>query len=353
MTAPLNLTAQTPKGSTRSASLDFLKLVLSVFVVAIHAELPLSIFTPVLRMAVPLFFCISGYFYFQKVHAAESPAVHRKIYKGFFKRTASLYAFWFVVLSPITFFIRDWFDEGFLPGLLRFLQSLLFNSTFRASWYLSALLLGMLLIHALSRVLRAKTLVFLTLPVYLLCCLFTNYYGLVQEIPFFSAFRQGYETIFISFPNGFAAALFWFALSNLLAETKKRPSRRTLTVSVLVGLLLLLTEGALLAAFSPQAENDCYLSLLLLCPAVFLLVFNTDFHPKTAQRWGAISTITYTTHASFLSVFFSLEKHLLPQNSPLYFPLAFAATLLFCYGISRLIFLLETRKGFSLLRLSH
>lgn len=83
------------------AKYDLIKFVLSLFVLAIHASVyPMGLF-PWLRIAVPLFFMLSAYFVFSKLHSA--PADQQKaILKNFVYRNLRLYLFWFVILLPLT-----------------------------------------------------------------------------------------------------------------------------------------------------------------------------------------------------------------------------------------------------------
>ena len=47
-------------------SIDILKIILALFVVVIHSGIDKTVLAPVLRIAVPLFFIISSYFFFTK-----------------------------------------------------------------------------------------------------------------------------------------------------------------------------------------------------------------------------------------------------------------------------------------------
>ena len=49
-------------GELNNNAIDMMKLILSIFVVLIHSEVNLGMFTPFLRIAVPLFFIISSFF---------------------------------------------------------------------------------------------------------------------------------------------------------------------------------------------------------------------------------------------------------------------------------------------------
>ena len=50
-------------------SIDLVKIVMSVFVVAIHTELVPDVLSPWTRIAVPVFFMISSYFFFNKLQS--------------------------------------------------------------------------------------------------------------------------------------------------------------------------------------------------------------------------------------------------------------------------------------------
>lgn len=348
---------QAPKatGSTRNQTIDLVKLILSVFVVAIHAELTLGLLTPILRCAVPIFFLFSGYFYFCKLSRCQSGAQRKTTLLSFVKRTLSLYAFWFVALLPITLYIRreEWFSSSVAEGFIAFFRDLFFSSTFRASWFLMALLLGVLIIHALSRVMSARLIVALTLPIYVLCCLFTNYFNLTEGLGALSEVSHGLLSVFPSFANSFPAALFWLALSNLFARGQL-PALKPSLCCATGGLILLLMEGVLVSRFHLRAEDDCYLSLILLCPSVFCLVLRA--RPLNFPRLplGAMSTIFYTFHASFISVLTFLFKLVLPSvQGPWLSLFLFFGALAACVLLSVVILYLERFRPLRFLKYSH
>ena len=45
---------------------DFVKFILSIFIVSLHSGIVPDIFIPIVRVAVPLFFIISSYLLFEK-----------------------------------------------------------------------------------------------------------------------------------------------------------------------------------------------------------------------------------------------------------------------------------------------
>lgn len=77
-----------------------MKMIAAIFVVAIHSQ-PFSGLTEVLviylfaRIAVPFFFVASAFFFFKK-------PVEQQNIKGYVRRLAILYIFWFIIELPIT-----------------------------------------------------------------------------------------------------------------------------------------------------------------------------------------------------------------------------------------------------------
>lgn len=51
---------------------DTLKVVMALFIVVLHTKLWPSVFIPLVRIAVPVFFIMSGYFFFRKIYATDS-----------------------------------------------------------------------------------------------------------------------------------------------------------------------------------------------------------------------------------------------------------------------------------------
>ena len=106
------------------AKYDFLKFFLSLLVLAIHSALYPMILYPWLRIAVPLFFIMSSYFVFSKLCTASADA-QKDVLKMFIGRNIKLYLCWFILLLPITIYIRKeiYFSGGFLENIFIILKS--------------------------------------------------------------------------------------------------------------------------------------------------------------------------------------------------------------------------------------
>ncbi len=160
-------------------SIDLLKVILSIAVIAIHVN-PFGrfgeIIFPICRIAVPIFFIISSYFLFNKLSNSSNP---KEVIINFIKRNLKLYLFWFIVLLPITFMTREYYNYGFIEAIRKILIDFLLSSTFIASWYIMALLQSVLIVYILSKKIPDKVLLAFSMIIYLVCCLFSNYQNLL------------------------------------------------------------------------------------------------------------------------------------------------------------------------------
>ena len=151
-------------------------------------------------------------FFFRKINNG-SVELRKNVLMSFLRRNMILYGFWFITLLPITLSVRNWFSEG----IMKFLQFFFFNSTFRASWDLMELNIGMCITLYFSLKLSVRMQMILTFPIYLLCCLFTNWYGVVEESALIIRGYHAYISIFRSLANSFPVALFWLAVGRWFA----------------------------------------------------------------------------------------------------------------------------------------
>ncbi len=341
----------------RSYDIDCMKFLLSIFVVMIHSNVNVGFFKPFLRIAVPLFFITSSYFFFKKINNASN---QREVLIKFVKRNLILYSFWFIILLPITLFLKNWFSNGFFMGIVSFFQSLFFNSTFRASWYLMALTLGMCICFIISKHLSSKTQLLITLPIYLICCLFTNYYGLAEKSSHLISGYNFYISIFCSLANSFPVSLFWISLGRYFSQNKKESFSKRYPALIVVSSCFLVLEYIIIKNYNLQLSDDCYIMLVPLCYFIFCCVKESSVCEKTfgnkrllnrfLTRTGNISTIIYVTHASVISVLSYLIFNILSFEFVGINWIIFLLTIVICYIICVVIFYLENIKCFKWIR---
>lgn len=325
------------------AKYDILKLCLSFFIVAIHTNLwPMALY-PWLRVAVPLFFMLSGYFLFSKLNT-QPREIHKAIMKSFVLRNVRLYIFWFLICLPVTVILRweEYTSGTVLQGIWLFLRKLFFGSTFMASWYISACVIGSMILYVLASRIKPWAVFLLCLLAFTAVTLYSGY------LPFFSKdslLTRGLTAFSsaVSVPTGcFLASMVWLFLGKCFAEQKIRFSAMWLIILLLaVSCAALYLEWRIIFEKTGAARNDSYFMLLPVCLCLFSCLQKL---PPVIMRNSLyirrFSTVMYALHGSVAIVINSLLKRVLPFDVSL--PVFFLTLL--CCGVVYLLIAVVTAK---------
>ena len=312
---------------------DIVKFILSLLVLAIHSTLYPMVLYPWLRIAVPLFFMMSSYFLFSKLREASKDNP-RAILRKFVVRNLQLYLCWFIILLPITIYLRKemWFSDGLLESALTILKSILFGSTFVASWFIIATVIGVLIIYLLCKLLRNNYFVFfIALFVFCVVTLESSYKQVIADT-FISAAINGYIDIFDGLVCSFPAALFWVFVGKLFAEQKIKIKSRSLLISLIIcSCIALFVEWKFVMSLDGSYNNDSYFMLAPLCVLLFLGVEKIKpIYWKNSVCLKRASTIIYVAHGSLLPVVSKLIAIVFKVQTPLF---SFVFTLIGCITI--------------------
>lgn len=272
------------KSVERNITLDYFKIILSILVINIHAPF-VSIYPPeessfwhqtgyvcgwmvshgVTKIAVPLFFIINGFF----LDLTNNSKLVR-----YLKRLFIMYIVWSLFYLPSYYPYLDTatFIRVFITGFFHL-------------WYLPGLIGAVILLFVINKIIKNKfILIVIAITLFVL-----GYYIQMQD-PYTDIERIKYRN-FLFF--GFPFVLFGYLLKGLdFAKYKK-----TIIISVIIGVILLLAESYLYMV--QQRTNNLMLSLLVLCPALFILVLqysktgNTD---KSIDIISQLSTAVYYVH---------------------------------------------------------
>jgi len=340
---------------------DIIKAVLALFIVGIHTILSLEnpiylvnlTLSPLFRLAVPIFFIFSGYFFFKKELVLTGKARKVQLCKSV-SRYGKLYLFWFVLLLPITIVYRGYLKKSILNIFLSLVNGVFLGSTFPASWYISSLAIAIIIVFLGSLFLNNLTLFSIALIINVLCTLATNY-GLTPIGDFLNR-MVGNLPFTITLSESFLIALLWIVIGKMFAENQfaflKKYRRSTLLVLFLI---LLYCEQFLNLLFRTTLTSDSFLMLVPVCVLLFSFILDVqvEFKIKT-PFFRAFSTITYCMHISVILVL----KMLLRVASVNYQNLGIA-TLLFGGAVlvstltTIIIINLEKKRGLRWLRFSH
>ena len=280
-----------------SASIDLSKYILSLMVVAIHVAPArgfwYELMIPVLRLAVPLFFMISGYLLFVRMKELDHDKQNEALMKYLF-RILKLYLAWLILLFPVTVWNRKYFSEGIFAGLKKILKGFVFGSTFPASWYLMALIIGTALVYIGSRYMENCVVFIVGTVLYIICCLLSNYGNFCGSLRVINGI---YPTAFF---NSFPVAIIWISLGQVFAEHEELSLRlaKVKSSGAVLSILLLYCEWFLIKYFRTGESNDCYFMLVPCAVFIFTIIITGTREVRFARQMRMASTITYCMHIS-------------------------------------------------------
>lgn len=328
-----------------NSNFDILKFVLAIMVVCIHSTKAIILF-PWLRLAVPLFFITSSYFFFNKLKNTSKKNKKDVLIK-YVKRNLIYYLFWFIALLPITLIIKKWFINGKIVwSVLSIISNFIFGSTFRASWFISALIIAVILIYFLDKKFSNKTILLISFAFWLIAYIDSSYGFLLSEDNILHLYdRLGHW--YLSFP----VALLWVSIGKCFAEKEFITNKKINIILIIIFAILLYVEWLLIYKYSGEPFNDVYLFLIPLCTVIFNFIKNLKcLNLSFAVILRNMSAIIYPFHKSLIYCIKRVFNH---------FDIVYAnyqiviLTLVICFIVSFVIIKLSRKKYFSFLKYAY
>lgn len=322
----------------RNRNLDFLKTVCSFLVVCIHAPFPGiagTIFLPLCRIAVPLFFMITGYYY---THTKQRNNEKKQLMKilRLFVGANLLFFLWSLLWKCICgYSVVGYLSSAFsLTSIGKFL--LLNESPFGGHlWYLGAILYVLVIIFVFEKKWDRKKM-YPVVPVLLLADLVFGKYSLLlfgQSIPF------------IWFRNFLCVGLPYFLIGDMLYTYRITVKPKKALLLALVFVLTTFAERFVLGFFEVNGQRDHYISTTFLASFLFLSATQCSSecickgYRALCEIGAKLSTGIYVMHPIFITLLLALIDHLcryIPQLFVYYYiePIAvFVCTAIVAWGV--------------------
>lgn len=282
----------------RNYSLDILKLVLAFMVVGLHSSFLVDIsdfagfltVNGLFRIAVPIFFLINGYYFYNVLKADKGYSWFRKLIWIYFIWMLFYSYYWFSLLP---------FD---LFTIIKTLHFMIFG--YHHLWYVSGLLGAGLLVYKLRNVSLFSF--SLSLSITFIVGVLIQYSGnyhffnnpLIDKIVNLNLMHRNF--LLMAFP--------FFGLGYLInkLEVNNKINMATLVLSCFLGAILLFSESYM--NFMSESNNggfDNYFSLLFLCPPLFIMFLKIKVTPSflKGSAWvSLLSSAIYFIHPFIISV---------------------------------------------------
>lgn len=280
----------------RNQMIDILKLIFAVSIIGIHCQIFLNTNTTLralipqglFRIGVPFFFVTAGYYYYRKVQ----DDLHNKEY---IKRLLKI----FIIFEAIEFLLYTpfslWRFQGF--GIIAYFWNMFATGLGGAYWYLTSTILSLLILTPLWKKKKIKPLLFVGLILYLIVAT-NDSYSAVFTGTFIQKIAQIHTYVWIWPQAGLCSSLLWLSMGAYLYEHQGKIKNNNIvlalsTIALLVEAYFLQTNGA--------SDANCYLSLIVCVPALFLYCLENPIYTKY-QYIGKMSLYVYMVHPIVLQI---------------------------------------------------
>ena len=326
-------------------SLDCLKFLLSIFVIGIHTSLlSTTVFGLIIQlllftMAVPLFFAVSGFFFYGKI--LKHPDIDTL--KSYCKRLGKIYVIWTVLYIPhIVVDYQNRQGWGMITnGAVVLIRNIFFLGSYNQLWYLLASVWGgILLFFAVKRLKDEKIIAALCVATCVIAMLFDSCAGLWPAQ--LRTILTQYSGYFLSVRNGLLFGFPFMGIGVLAYRLRnKKPSKAFLAAALFflyrtaVALVIKHYDMELGMEIIPGTWG-CTLFLV-----VWLLQVDLPISDALAQWLRKCSILTFLIHQYMIDI-----AILLTDNSAVLFVVVVALSLTF----SGAVIALEQKKGFGWLK---
>jgi serine/alanine racemase len=255
------------------AGLDYVKFLAAILVIANHTGPLLSydanadfLISGILtRIAVPIFFMTSGYFFFRKLTGDQ--ANDSRAWLGYMKKIGKLYGIAILLYIPLNLY-TGYFTDDF--SAYSFFKDIVFDGTFYHLWYLPALIIGITITYLLYKKMSLTTMLAIAGLLYVIGLFGDSYYGIIENSAGIKQLYEGMFSVFDYTRNGLFYAPIYLVLGAWAAKHPPKQAKKPLNYACLffLSLALMFAEGILLKSLELPRHDSMYVFAL---PATYFL----------------------------------------------------------------------------------
>jgi len=222
---------------------------------------------------------VTGYFLIPKyINNAEKKPI---LPVGFLKKTVLLYAGVSLLYLPVAIYAGYYSSGNIIASILR---NIIFDGTFYHLWYLPASIIGVLIIYLLARLFSFRTVLGITVFLYILGMFGDSYYGFTNSVPVLNTVYAAGFQVFSFTRNGIFLAPVFLAMGGWLAQLKLSPNKKASIIGFVISLSLMLVEGIFLYLHDLPRHDSMYIFLLPCMFFLFQIILQHNNHEKPIRR---------------------------------------------------------------------
>ena len=278
-------------------NIDFIKVCMSILVVATHTDLfsliekedIRELVITALAFKVPFFFTASGFLIYHKVvNANYIEKINR--FKFWIKKTFRLYLVWTIVYLPFTIYGLWNSGYGFLKSIFVFVRNVVFvgqNYLSWPLWYLLGTLVAGIILYVLFKYKVKSSYIYIMAIIMALLGILIDYY---HENQIMNVYIDKYYSIFQTTRNGLFQGFPYIVIGMFIAE--KGLIKSNILYCIFILFFLLHMFGIKVATF-------------IMIYALFSIVIQHDFKNRTDNlylNFRLTNTVVYFTHMIWVGI---------------------------------------------------
>lgn len=278
----------------RNQTIDLFKFVFSIFIIGIHAQifkntLPVAYYTITMglfRIAVPFFFAVSGYYFYQRIQTNRSV-------KSYFFNLIKI----FIVFELIEIVVFSPFFLSYYKNIFFYIWKVLSTGLGGAYWYLTSLILSLIIMMPLWKKEKIIPCFVVGLILYLFCMTNDSYSQLflnttIQKLAII-------HTQIWTWPQaGLCSSIFYLSMGAII---NKYQIKGKYVFSILIITLFCLFFESYLLQSHQAYDGNCYLSLMILTPELLIFCLSHPTIKLKTKRLGEMSLYIYMMHQLILN----------------------------------------------------
>ena len=281
---------------TRNQMIDLLRFILSIGIIMIHAQLfkttsPLAyslITMGLTRIAVPFFFVVSGYYFYQRV-------INHGNIKAYFMRLMKIFIiFEGIEIVTYTLPMLSMIQEY---GLLAYFWKIISVGLGGVYWYIISLLLSLALLLPFWKKKKIMPMLMIGLLFYLVVMTNDSYGGLFTNTSL-QSIAKIHTTLWTWPQAGLCSSLLYLSIGAWLYQ--KQPHIQHINIFLFFSIIALLLEAYFLQTHQAY-DGNCYFSLMICVPLLFLWSFQYQELPFDTLSIGKMSLYIYMLHPIVLN----------------------------------------------------